>query len=309
MSMMDEKIPPMLASPGKPFDDPNWIFEIKWDGSRTIAFLSNTFSYTRLQDRRLKDITYQFPELKLLHKSIKRKEAILDGELVVITNGKPSYKNIMSRKHQQSKTKIEILKKTMPALFIAWDILYLDGKTLVDLPLIERKEILNSVIIENESLKISDFIEEFGNNLFDITKQKGLEGIMAKKMDSAYEMGKRSKLWLKIKNFITLNAVIMGYKKNKKALILGLYDDIGNLVPIGSCESGLTKKDLEAFFEIAKDITVPQDFYHFKDKNIQWIEPVLVCKVRFMEWSENMKMRAPTFMGFQFDVKPWECRF
>lgn len=306
MSMMDERIYPMLASSGEPFDDPDWIYEIKWDGSRTIAFLSDK---TRLQDRRLVDITYQFPDLALLNKHIRARETILDGELVVLKNGKPSYKSIMSRKHQQNLMKINLLSKTMPAVFITWDILYLDGKPLIELPLIERKSYLKKVVKQSEIVKISDFIFEHGKILFEETGKKNLEGVMAKKANSKYLIGKRSKLWLKLKHFIVLNAVIIGYRTDKTALILGLYDEENNLIPIGSCESGLSHKELSAFYEVVDDIKVLDDYYKYNEKNVQWLKPILTCKVRFMEWSENMKMRAPSFIQFDYNVKPEECRF
>lgn len=306
MSMIEEKISPMLASSSDPFDSPEWIYEIKWDGSRTIAFLSNK---TRLQDRRLVDITHQFPDLALLYKQIKAKEAILDGELVVLKNGKPSYKSIMSRKHQQNLVKINLLSKIMPVIFITWDILYLNGKSLVELPLIERKDILRKTVKENEIIKISDFIFEHGKMLFEETGKRGLEGIVAKKADSKYLIGKRSKLWLKSKHFIVINAVIIGYRTDKTALILGLYDEENNLINIGSCESGLSQKELKAFYEVAKEIKAPDNYYNFKEKNVQWLKPLLTCKVRFMEWSENMKMRTSSFIQFEYNVKPEECRF
>lgn len=301
MSMMDERISPMLASMGEsPFDDPEWIFEIKWDGSRTIAFLSDE---VRLQDRRLKDVTHQFPELMGINRCIKANEAILDGELVVMRDNKPHFRSIMSRKNKQDAFKIDMLSKTMPALFVTWDILYIDGKSLIDLPLIERKEILLSAVKPDERLAISDFIPEHGNMLYEQTGERNLEGVMAKKADSKYYIGKRSRLWLKLKHFITLNAVVMGYRTDKTALILGLYDEEDNLVPIGSCESGLSHNELSAFMKAAESIKTS------REKDIQWIKPLLVCRVRFMEWSENMKMRAPSFLRFEYNTRPGQCRF
>lgn len=303
---MDERISPMLASSGEPFDNPDWIYEIKWDGSRTIAFLSDK---VRLQDRRLVDITYQFPDLTLLHKYIKAREAILDGELVVLKNGKPSYKSIMSRKHQQNLIKINLLSKTMPAIFITWDILYLNGKPLIELPLTERKSYLEKIVKQSEIIRISDFVFAHGKTLFEETGKCGLEGVMAKKSDSKYLIGKRSKLWLKLKHFIVLNAVIIGYRTDKTAFVLGLYDDENNIIPIGSCESGLSHKELSAFYNVVNDIKVSDDYYKYKEKNVQWLKPILTCKVRFMEWSENMKMRAPSFIQFEHNIRPEECRF
>ncbi|SNX54708.1 non-homologous end-joining DNA ligase [Thermoanaerobacterium sp. RBIITD] len=306
MSMIEEKISPMLASPGNVFDSSEWIYEIKWDGSRTLAFLS---SKTRLQDRRLVDISHQFPDLMKLNKCINSDEAILDGELIVLKDGKPSYRNIMSRKHQQNSLKIDLLSKSLPAMFVTWDILYMDGKELIGLPLIERKRILDKVVNESDIIKISDFIYEHGKALFDETGRQGLEGVMAKKADSKYYIGKRSRLWLKLKHFITINAVILGYRTDKISLILGLYDENDKIVPIGSVESGISQIELKAFIDVANDIKTNNDFYHLKEKNIQWIKPAIVCKVKFMEWSENFKMRAPSFIEFVYDVKPEECSF
>ncbi|WKV08314.1 DNA ligase [Thermoanaerobacterium sp. CMT5567-10] len=306
MSMMDEKIPPMLAVSGKVFDDPDWLYEIKWDGSRTIAFLSST---TRLQDRRLVDVSHQFPDLMNLNKFIKANEVILDGELIVLKDNKPSYRNIMMRKHQQNKLKIDLLSKSNPAMFITWDVIYFDGKELLNYPLIERKQILKKVVIESNLLRISDYIFEHGKDLFEETGKNHLEGVMAKKADSKYYLGKRSRLWQKFKHHIVLNAVILGYRTDKTALVLGLYNEEGKLVHIGNVESGISQKELTAFMEVAKDIKVKNNFYGAKINNVQWIMPVLVCKVKFMEWSENFKMRAPSFLEFIYNAKPYECRF
>ncbi|MDE4541174.1 DNA ligase [Thermoanaerobacterium sp. R66] len=306
MSLMDEKIPPMLAVSGNVFDDPNWVYEIKWDGSRTIAFLS---SYTKLQDRRLVDISHQFPELIDVNKCLKSNEAILDGELIVIKDNKPSYRNIMMRKHQQNKLKIELLSKSNPAIFITWDVIYVDGKELLNYPLIKRKEILSKIVSESNLIRISDYIFEHGKTLFAETGKKQLEGVMAKKADSKYYLGKRSNLWQKFKHHIVLNAVILGYKVDKTALVLGLYNEDDKLVHIGNVESGISQKELSSFLEVANDLKVNPEFYGLAINNVQWIMPFIVCKVKFMEWSENFKMRAPSFLEFALDVKPIECRF
>lgn len=306
MSMMDEKIPPMLAVSGQVFDDPDWLYEIKWDGSRTLAFLSST---TRLQDRRLVDVSHQFPELMKLNKFIRANEAILDGELIVLKDNKPSYRSIMMRKHQQNKLKIDFMSKSYPAIFITWDILYVDGKELLNRPLIERKQMLNKFVNECSIMRISDFIFEHGKTLFEETDKKRLEGVMGKKADSKYYKGKRSSLWQKFKHYITLNAVIIGYRTDKTALVLGLYNEENKIVHIGNVESGISQKELTAFMKVAKDIKVKSNFYGIKESNVQWIMPVLVSKVKFMEWSENFKMRAPSFLEFVYDAKPYDCRF
>ncbi|ADL68259.1 ATP dependent DNA ligase [Thermoanaerobacterium thermosaccharolyticum DSM 571] len=306
MSMMDEKIPPMLAVSGQVFDDPDWLYEIKWDGSRTLAFLSST---TRLQDRRLVDVSHQFPELMKLNKFIRANEAILDGELIVLKDNKPSYRSIMMRKHQQNKLKIDFMSKSYPAIFITWDILYVDGKELLNRPLIERKQMLNKFVNECSIMRISDFIFEHGKTLFEETDKKRLEGVMAKKADSKYYLGKRSSLWQKFKHHIVLNAVILGYRIDKTALVLGLYNEEDKLIHIGNVESGISQKELSSFLDVANDLKVNPEFYGLGINNVQWIMPLIVCKVKFMEWSENFKMRAPSFLEFALDVKPTECRF
>jgi len=306
MSLMDEKISPMLAISGNVFDDPNWVYEIKWDGSRTIAFLSSS---TKLQDRRLVDISHQFPELIKMDEYLKSNEAILDGELIVLKDNKPSYRSIMMRKHQQNKLRIELLSKSNPAMFITWDVLYVDGKELLNYPLIERREILSKIVSESNIIRISDYIFGHGKTLFAETGKKQLEGVMAKKADSKYYKGKRSSLWQKFKHYFTLNAVIIGYRTDKTALVLGLYNEENKIVHIGNVESGISQKELTAFMEVAKDIKVKSNFYGIKESNVQWIMPVLVSKVKFMEWSENFKMRAPSFLEFVYDAKPYDCRF
>ncbi|MDI3310799.1 MAG: DNA ligase [Thermoanaerobacterium sp.] len=303
---MDEKISPMLAISGNVFDDPNWVYEIKWDGSRTIAFLSSS---TKLQDRRLVDITHQFPELIKMDECLKSNEAILDGELIVLKGNKPSYRSIMMRKHQQNKLRIELLSKSNPAMFITWDVLYVDGKELLNYPLIERREILSKIVSESNIIRISDYIFGHGKTLFTETGKKQLEGVMAKKADSKYCLGKRSSLWQKFKHHIVLNAVILGYRIDKTALVLGLYNEDDKLIHIGNVESGISQKELSSFLDVANDLKVNPEFYGLGINNVQWIMPLIVCKVKFMEWSENFKMRAPSFLKFALDVKPTECRF
>ena len=137
--MMNEKIEPMLSYLSKhPFDSPNHIFEIKFDGTRTIAFLGKT---TRLQNRRFVDLTYRYPELQQLNRNIKAKEAILDGEIVVFQNGLPNFYKLQEREHQTKKFKINLLSEQMPAVYVTFDLLYLNGKKLITQPLIKRREI------------------------------------------------------------------------------------------------------------------------------------------------------------------------
>ena len=186
---------PMLARVAQqPFSGKDWLFEIKWDGFRAIAYVNQTLS---LRSRNQKELKYNFPELQELTQPTGN--VVLDGEIVVVKEGKPDFQALLERGQATSPVEIELQAKRSPVVYVVFDILEKDGVSLVDLPLTERKEILKKSVKEGKHVLLSDFVEEKGEAYYRVALEKGLEGVMAKKKDSVYEQGVRSGSWLKIK--------------------------------------------------------------------------------------------------------------
>ena len=186
----EKNISPMLLNEVKePFDDENYIYELKLDGIRCVAYLEP--KSVTLQNKRYKDLTPIYPELSDICKCVK-KRVILDGELVVLTDGKPDFYAIQARSLMKNKFKISLAAKKNPVQFVAYDILYYDGKDLTDNPLMDRKDYLSKAVTEGHNLSISRRIEKNGVAFFELAKKEKLEGIVAKKKDGLYHIGKRT---------------------------------------------------------------------------------------------------------------------
>ncbi|AAB89526.1 MULTISPECIES: non-homologous end-joining DNA ligase [Archaeoglobus] len=311
MSWFDKKIKPMLAVRSKPFSSDDHIYEVKWDGTRCLAFVDVEGKRVRLQNRRLLDITYRYPEIKLLD-AVER-NAILDGEVVVIKDGKPSFPLLQKREHVDSRFKIEILSKTIPAVYIVFDVLYCDG-WVVDLELMERKKILSEVLQSRGRVVVEEWIEGKGEEFYRKAVEMGLEGIVAKKKDGRYLIGKRSRLWKKIKKRNTLDCVIVGWiegegerAKTFGSLVLAVYED-GRLKHVGNVGTGFDSEFLNWFSERLREIEVAKPHFEIETKNVHWVKPRYVCEVEFLEFTEDGKLRAPVFLRLREDKSPDECR-
>ncbi len=211
--MLDDKIPPMLAYSADPFDSPRHLFEIKWDGTRCLLF--KKAQEIRLQNRRLEDITWRYPELAGLPKSLRARSAILDGELVVLAEGRPDFRRLQQREQLADPLKISLAARRVPATYIAFDVLYFNDQPYLTAPLSARKEILPILLRPSSHLVESRFILEKGQAFFKEVVAQGLEGIMGKSLASPYLPGKRSRFWLKIKPKLTRSCYIIGYTPGK----------------------------------------------------------------------------------------------
>lgn len=240
----DKNISPMLiAQMWEPFDDPEWIYELKLDGCRCIAYLEQ--DRVILRNKRNMELLPRFIELKDIYKQINNK-CILDGELVVMVNGVPDFYELQKRTLLSSHTRIELGAKRLPASFVAYDCLQAGGKVLVDMPLLERKHILEKCINENERIAVSRYIQEKGTQLFQLTVEKELEGVVAKKVSSLYYQGKRTKDWIKFKRMADKDFIICGYEKGKAiSLILGEYKE-GDLTYAGTVTWGVREEIIRA---------------------------------------------------------------
>lgn len=297
----DKNIDPMLLYETEPFDDKDYIFELKLDGIRCIAYIEP--KSVVLQNKRHKDVTDIYPELSDMKKCVK-KRVILDGELVVLTDGKPNFYALQKRSLMGDEFKIKLAANKNPVQFVAYDILYFDGKDLTDKPLTERKEILNKAVTEGQGLSISRYIEKNGKAFFELAKQEQLEGIVAKKKDGLYHIGKRTHDWVKIKVMQDEDLLICGYQPDEngkvKDLILGYYDDNDNLHCRGKVYLGVSESDKKIIGEFAKKNTVTKPWFD-KYKNAVWLKPELIGTAHFMHETESGGMRQPVWKGLRAD--------
>ena len=320
---MPTTIHPMLAeSIEKPFDDPDWLFEIKWDGYRAIAFIEN--GKVRLVSRNQNELTARYPELKDMPEFVKAKTAILDGEVVALdVDGRASFSLMQQRAGFRPGGKRAAEKADVPVLYYAFDVLYLDGYDWRRVPLEERKKKLASILDAGDSLRYSDHYEAQGKALFEIARDKKLEGILAKKWNSYYEE-RRSREWLKIKIRHQMDCAIGGFTEPEGtrahfgSLVLGLYDKEGRLIHVGQVGSGFDQKLLSGISRVLHKIeTKKNPFYGEVEalRKVSWVKPELVAEIEYAEWTEGAnsgsgpKLRAPVFLGLRDDKDPKECRF
>lgn len=309
MDLFEERnIKPMLiGADSGPFDDSDYIYELKLDGERCIAYLDA--GGTELRNKRNDRMLPKVPELSQIHKQVKKK-CILDGELIVIRDGKPCFAEIQRRSLMSNKVKIDIAASLYPAGIVVYDILYYDGKEVTGLPLLERKALLQKVIAqENDKLSISRYIAQQGTAFYALAEQQGLEGIVAKRMDSKYYQGKRTKDWIKIKNLQDDDFVVCGYIHKDSgitSIVLGQYDDNGALVYKGHVTFGMSHEDFRTitFHPKAK---CPFSSVPKGNEHAQWIKPDLVCVVKYMDHTSSGGLRQPVFKGLRQDKTAAEC--
>ncbi len=306
MDIFESKnVSPMLISEMvDPFDSPNFIYEIKWDGIRTLSFLDTK---TDMRNKRNKLMVPIFPELESLYKQVKTK-CIIDHELLVLKNGIPDFYEVQKRALMSNSFKIKLAADKYPASVIAYDILYYKDKDITMLPLIERKKYLTDVVIENNLISVSRFIENDGIKLFELVKEKGLEGIVAKRKDSLYWQAKRTKDWVKCKIMSTDDCVICGYipkENNMTSLVLGQYDD-DVLVYKGHVTLGVSLRVLNEHKCKAIDYS-PFGYVPPGNEDCVWLAPELVCIVESMP-TEKESFRQPVFKGIRDDKLAIECK-
>ena len=302
---------PMLARVApKPFSDKDWIFEIKWDGFRAIAYVEEPYS---LKSRNGKELKHNFPELEELNKL--SGNVVVDGEIVVMREGKPDFQALLERGQVVSPNEIQRQAQRAPAIYVVFDILEKDGNPLTKLPLMERKKILKASLKEGKNVLLSDFIKEKGEVYYKLVLDKGLEGVMAKKKESYYEEGLRTGSWLKIKKLRTCDCIIFGYTKGADsreitfgALLLGLYDTDGKPVYVGKVGTGFTQEMLGILtdkFEKLKTDVAP--FKPEVGDVVTWLEPKLVCEVIYQVVTRDIKLRMARFQRLREDKSPAEC--
>jgi len=304
-SKFKDYIKPMLAKLyDKPFDSPDWIFEIKWDGYRAIAEINK--KDMRLYSRNGLSFSNKYPVIFEALKSIK-KNMILDGEIVAFDkDGMPSFQ--LLQKYEQD--------NSIPLAYYVFDCLQVNGKSIESKTLLERKQILKDLLPENDFIKYCDHVEANGNDFFKAVKKQGLEGMIAKRADSKYTEGSRTSDWLKVKHMLTDEAVIVGYteprggRKYFGALVLGTYQG-KKLTYIGHTGTGFDQKTLKDVYEKLQSLITDKSPFDSKVKvnmPVTWVKPELVCNLKFTEITSEGNRRHPVFMGLRIDKSAKEVK-
>jgi len=307
---------PMMAEGGyQPFDDPGWRFEPKLDGVRTLLYVD--MDSTRLVSRRGRDQTAQYPELSSAHEYVTSVNAVLDGEIVAMEEGRPSFELLQQRINLASPSDIERARRRIPVECFVFDLLYLDGRELTGLPLEERRELLESLIVPEHRLAPTLYVDGEGKPLADAARERGFEGVVAKRLGSRYQPGRRTSDWRKVKLLNRQDCVVLGWTPGTGsrgttfgALLLGAYDK-GKLRWIGQVGTGFTDRmlaDLMGRLEPLVRTDPPIDDPGLaRVKGAKFVEPELVCEVEYLEMTSAGKLRAPSYKGLRTDKASEDC--
>jgi bifunctional non-homologous end joining protein LigD len=306
---MPERISPMLARLGElPRDEAGWGFEIKWDGVRAISYVQP--GRLRLESRNLKDITARYPELRGLTAQLGSRAAVLDGEIVAFgDDGRPDFGRLQQRMHVTSEARVRRLASAVPVVYAIFDVLYLEGRTLMDLPYAERRERLEALDLAGPAWQVPAYHRSDGAALLEATRNQGLEGVVAKRLDSRYEPGRRSSCWVKVKNVQRETFVVGGWlpgegrrRARVGALLVGEREPGGELRYVGRVGSGFTEATLEDLARRLTPLERPDSPFTAgpkPPKEAIWVEPVLEAEVEFRERTRTRTLRAPTFKALR----------
>jgi len=308
--------PMMAVLTAEAFDDDEWLFEVKWDGHRCLANLGTA---TRLTSRTQRDMTAQFPELIDMHRQLAARNAVVDGEIVALDrNGRPSFERMQDRFHR-TPDELARHKGRVPVQFLAFDLLWLDGQPLLDLPLVERRARLVEVLVETGDIRLSQVVQGAGTDFFEQVRALELEGIVAKRAASPYRPGIRSPDWRKIKALCLQDCVIVGWTPGKGgraatlgSLLLAVYDE-GRLRYAGNVGTGFTHAFLADLLERLQELQVPRPMFEGfegtpRPRGARFVRPELVCEVEYLKWTDDNKLRASSFKGLRPDKPPTDAR-
>lgn len=293
--------PMLLTEDHAPSDSPDYLCELKFDGIRCLAYLGE---HTDLRNKRDIPLLGAFPEMEPICMQA-RSRCILDGELIITAaDGSPDFEAMQRRSMMTDAARIRLASVRNPAAFVAFDILYLDGRELLDCPLAERKQMLNEAVDERDRLAVSRVFDN-SPELFQLTTRLGLEGIVQKRKNSLYHPGKRSSDWIKVKNLIDEDFVACGYidKGAAHSLVLGQYDH-GRLIYQGHVTLGVSGQEA-AKYPVSH--ACPFEHTPIGNENARWYSPLRVCTVRYMERTSSGGMRQPRLKGFRTDKAPSDC--
>jgi bifunctional non-homologous end joining protein LigD len=315
---MPAGLQPMLAVAGRlPRGEDAWAFELKWDGVRAIAYCEP--GRVRLESRNLRDISSQYPEVtRDLREALGSVEAIIDGEVVAFDeSGKPDFQLLQRRMHVASDSTVRRRMADTPVAYIAFDLLFFEGRTLVELPYAERRSALDRLELSGPHLQAPKSHPGDGGELLKLTRQQGLEGLVAKRLDSRYLPGRRSKAWTKVKNVRSADLVVGGWLPGQGgrsstlgALAVGYHAAAGDnaLRYAGRVGTGFTDQTLADLIRLLKPLQTNESPFEGRSppRETAFVEPALVARVEFTEWTRAGTLRAPSFKGLRDDIDPRE---
>ena len=307
---MPERVAPMLARSGElPPEDGRWAYEIKWDGVRAIGYASG--GRLRLESRNGNDITPRYPELRDLGRAVGAREAVLDGEIVAFdAEGRPSFQRLQGRMHLTSERQVKRLSVEAPVAYVLFDLLWLDGHSLMGLPYRERREALQQLGLTGPTWQTPSHHVGDGARLAELARAQGLEGVVAKRLDCPYTPGRRSPGWLKVKNVRRASLVIGGWLPGEGgrtgrlgALLVGFHED-GELRYAGRVGTGFNEAELARLGTLlaARDRGTTPFAGRQPPRGARWVEPDLVCEVDYTEWTQAKTVRHPSYKGLRDDV-------
>ncbi|GLZ06974.1 hypothetical protein Acsp03_44400 [Actinomadura sp. NBRC 104412] len=313
-------VQPMMAATGDlPGDTGRWGLELKWDGVRVIAYVSA--DGVRASGRRVTELAGRYPELSALSDLLPHHDVVLDGEVVAFDDGRPSFERLQRRMHIARPD--PRLIREVPVRYVVFDVLYLDGHLLYDLPYTDRRTLLADLDLGGTGpIEVPPYLDGGDSaqvaELMEFTKEQRLEGLMAKRLDSVYRPGRRVDFWRKVKNFLTREVIICGWKPGRGrreggvgSLLLGEYDTKGRLCFVGHVGTGFTDRALDELYETLwplrrptppYDEPVPREFA----RDAQWVEPRLVGEVAYSVRTRDGRLRFPSWRGLRDDKDPLE---
>jgi bifunctional non-homologous end joining protein LigD len=303
----------MLATAGTlPSADAGWAYEMKWDGLRALAFMSR--GAVRLVSRTGRDITHAYPELAAAPDAVAARELVLDGEIVALSGGsRPDFEALQQRMNIGSAAQAKVLSAQIPVSYLAFDLLWLDGRSLLQQRYALRRELLEALALQGGWWQVPpSFVGEAAADIQAVSVQQNLEGIVAKRLGSRYEPGRRSPAWRKIKNFSRQEFVVGGWKPGEGgragwigSLLVGVYE-AGSLIYCGHVGTGFTQQTLRML--AGKLTPLRRDTSPFGEpvpaedaRYARWVEPELVAEVAFAGWTRSGRLRGPSYKGLRTD--------
>jgi bifunctional non-homologous end joining protein LigD len=311
-------IRPMLATPGTlpaPSEEDRWAFEMKWDGVRAVAYVDPRAprdAALRLMTRNDREVQATYPELRAVLEAVGGHRAVLDGEVVALDrSGRPSFGQLQARMHVQHPSR-DLLAR-VPVTYLVFDLLHLDGTSLLAQPYDERRRALLALGLEAERVATPPAFEGDGAAALAASAVQGLEGVLAKRRDSPYLPGRRSPAWVKVKHVRTQEVVVAGWQPGEGrreggigSLLLGVHDEQGRLVYAGHVGTGFTQRALDELAARLRPLArttspLADEVPRAQAKNAHWVTPRVVGEVAFSEWTRDRRLRHPSWRGLRVD--------
>lgn len=317
MTLFQERpISPMMAKKGILPEFEQYLYEIKWDGLRALLFTRN--GKVQLQNRNLRDATASYPEILDAGEGIRAKNAILDGEVIVLNErGLPDFGRLQTRFGLIDKNDIDAACAINPTVYVAFDLLHENGKDIVNEPLEKRKQVLRDLIVEGPHLVFGDHASEKGEEFYSEVLNLGFEGVIAKDRNSPYVPGVRSSYWIKSKGVQTLDAFVVGYTAGEGArsynfgsLVMVMYDKDGKMVHVANVGGGFNDKILDQLKTRLDKLVVKTPLIEEPidaPTPVVWVRPKIVCEILYSNITRDRKLRFPRFNRLRPDKRPEDC--